>query len=194
MEQQFLQRIAELAQKDPREAIKQAGEMKDPDMKARALATVVEAVGEKDPETARTVMTRAIELLPDLQRPMTVLTVVMATADDNLRKVLTPQLEQQLIEGFFKSIDRFLKRDLDPDLPNLSDRDVWPSTQLVRALMMGIGAEQADTAAPLLEQIKDLDLRLIAQAALVRGLLGEQLHSLNMNFSTKDGKLPPNVF
>ena len=60
--------------------------------------------------------------------------------------------------------------------------------------MMGIGAEQADTAAPLLEQIKDLDLRLIAQAALVRGLLGEQLHSLNMNFSTKDGKLPPNVF
>ena len=193
-EQQFLQRISELAQKDPREAIKQAGEMKDPDLKARALGTVVEAVGEKDPETARTVMTRAIELLPDLQRPMTVLSVVMATADDNLQKVLTPQMEQQLIDGFFKSIDRFLKRDLDPDLPNLSDRDVWPSTQLMRALMMGIGADQVDTAAPLLEQIKDLDLRLLAQAALARGLLGEQLHSLNMNFSAKDGKLPPNVF
>ena len=145
-------------------------------------------------ETARAVMTRAIELLPDLQRPMTVLSVVMATADDNLQKVLTPQMEQQLINGFFKSIDRFLKRDLDPDLPNLSDRDVWPSTQLMRALMMGIGADQVDTAAPLLEQIKDLDLRLLAQAALARGLLGEQLHSLNMNFSAKDGKLPPNVF
>ena len=39
----------------------------------------------------------------------------------------------------------------------------------MRALMMGIGAEQADTAAPLLEQIKDLDLRLLAQAALARG-------------------------
>ena len=56
------------------------------------------------------------------------------------------------------------------------------------------GAEQAETATPLLDQIKDLDLRLLAQAALARGLLGEQLHSLNMNFSAKDGKLPPNVF
>ena len=193
-EQQFLQRIAELAQKDPREAIKQAGELKDPDWKAQALTAVVGAVGEKDPETARTVISRAIELLPDLQRPMSVLSVVMATADDDLQKLLTPQLEQQLIEGFFASIGRFLKRDLDPDLPNLSDRDVWPSTQLMRALMMGIGADQAETAAPLLEQVKDLDLRLLAQVALARGLLGEQLHSLDMNFSAKDGKLPPNVF
>ena len=60
--------------------------------------------------------------------------------------------------------------------------------------MMSVGAAQPEFSEPLLEQVKDADLRLLAQVALARGLLGEQLHSLNMNFSVKDGKLPANAF
>ncbi len=59
--------------------------------------------------------------------------------------------------------------------------------------MMQLGAEYPDVAQPHLEQVKDVELRLLAQVALARGLLGQQLHSLNMNFSAKDGNLPPNA-
>lgn len=193
-EQQFLQRIAEMARKDPREAIKQADEVRDTDLKARALGTVVEALHKDDPAAVRTVMSRAIEMLPKLERPMSVLALITSTFDEDLAKMLTPHLQQQLIEAFFASIGKFLKRDLDPDLPNLADRDEWPSTQLMRAVMMSVGAEQPDVAEPLLEQVKDADLRLLAEVALARGLLGEQLKSLSMNFAAKDGRLPPNVF
>jgi tetratricopeptide (TPR) repeat protein len=193
-EQQFLQRVADAAKKDPREAIKLADEVKDADLKARALGTVVETLHKDDPAAARAVIARAIEMLPKLERPMSVLSLLTVAFDEESAKLLTPQLQQQLIEAFFSSIGKFLKRDLDPDLPNLADRDDWPSTQLMRAVMMSVGAEQPDIAEPLLEQVKDTELRLLAQVALARGLLGEQLKSLNMNFVGQDGKLPPNVF
>jgi tetratricopeptide (TPR) repeat protein len=193
-EQQFLQRVADTAKKDSREAVKLADEVKDTDLKARALGTIVDTLGKDDPAAARIVMARAIDMLPKLERPMSVLAIVTTVLDDELGKLLTPQLQQQLIEAFFASIGKFLKRDLDPDLPNLADRDEWPSTQLMRAVMMSVGAAHPDVAEPLLEQIKDTELRLLAQVALARGLLGEQLKSLNMNFAGKDGKLPPNVF
>ncbi|MBY0505567.1 MAG: hypothetical protein K2X03_16760 [Bryobacteraceae bacterium] len=193
IEGQMLQRLSELAQKDPREAMKQAGQMKDADLKARALATVLDAVGTKDADAARATVTRAIELLPELQRAMSILSVIMAMADDELIKLLTPQLQSQLVEGSFAAITRCLKRDLDPDEPNLADRDEWPSTQLMRGLMMGLGANHPDLAEPLLEQVKDVELRLIAQVALARGLLGEELHSLQINFRGKGDKLPANV-
>ncbi len=193
-EQQMLERISQAAKKDPRAAIKTVDELTDTDLKARALATVVDAVHKDDPETARAVMGRGIEMLPKLERPMSVLMLVVSTFDEDSTNLLTTQMKQQLLEGFFASVGKFLKRDLDPDLPNIAERDEWPSTQLMRAVMMSVGAEMPDVAEPLLDQVKDASLRLLAQTALARGLLGEQLKSLNMNFATSSGKLPVNAF
>ena len=127
---QFLKRVSEVARKDARAAVKLADEAGDAEWKARALSTVVETLGKDDPAAARAVMARAIEILPKLERPMSVLSLVTVALDEDLSQLLTPQLQQQLMEAFFASIGKFLKRDLDPDLPNLADRDEWPSTQL----------------------------------------------------------------
>src|SRR6185295_19872697 len=123
------------------------------------LGAVARSVGQKDPETARSVLSQCIAALDDVKDPgeRVGTWVEVADAAANIKD------EKQAWEAIGHGIEdatAMYKLDADEDSPNLAMREYWPSTQAYRGIiscateLFGVDAE------PLLMKIQDPDLAL----------------------------------
>ena len=173
-------RIGALAEKDPREALKLAEKIKDADQRLQAIVDVGNAAAEKDPAIAASVLTAAIAALDKADEPIIValsLLQLMQVAEHAKQ----PPLLAQLADKSFTATERLRASDLHKDKPNTSPRDTWPSTQCARMAMFMAGTALGLEAMPMLDKWRDPELRLVAQIALARALLGEMPHEISIN-------------
>lgn len=169
-------------EKNPREGLDAATKIEDADLRGQALARIASMAAEGDPALAETALTRALEGLDKMEKPlasaMTMLQLVHAARDAKLKSA-----RERLIEKGFSLVERLAKEDRDAKAPNTAPRDLWPSTQITRMLMFAAGEALGPDAIPLLERWRDPELRLVAQVALARSLLGLEIHELSMSIS-----------
>ena len=178
-----VERVRLAAEKDPREALKLAEKIKDADMRLSALVTVGNAAAEKqDAALSATVLAACAAAMEKADEPIGI-GMALIQMGDIAARAKQPDLVRQIAEKGFAAAELALKSDLKKDNPNTAPRDVWPSVQMARMLMLLTGRELGTDAALLLDRWKDPDLRLVAQIALARALLGEMPTEMNMSIS-----------
>lgn len=178
-----VERVRRAADKDPREALKLAEKIKDADLRLSALVAVGAAAAAKkdeDPGILATVLTACIVALEKADKPLAVGMGLMQMFEF-IEQAKQPDLIRQIADKAITATERALKSDLKKDNPNIAPRDVWPSVQMARSIMFIAGRGGLGTdAANLLERWRDADLRLVAQIALARALLGEMPNEMGM--------------
>lgn len=158
-------------QKDPQQAMATARLIPLPARRAAVLGSIAAATASTDPTTARSALKDALALVPELKDPSgrtaawdSIAGAAHALGDD--------KLTNEAIEKGMADAAEIYKKDADRDKPNPLPRHAWPSTeaflQLVRRATRLFGAE----AEPLLLQISDPDLNLLARVEMARVLVG----------------------
>lgn len=178
-------RIEALAKKDPREALRMAEKIKDPNQRLKALVDVGNVAAEKDAEVAASVLTAVTVAMEKADEPLAVafsLLQLMGVVEH----VKQPPLVAQLADKLFGVTERLQKYDRDQDKPNTAARDLWPSTQCARMAMIMAGTSLGVEAIPLLEKWRDPELRLVAQIALARAMLGEMPSEISVNIGHRN--------
>lgn len=178
-----VERVRVVAEKDPRDALKMAEKIKDADMRLSALVAVGNAAVEKeDASLAASVLSAAAVAMEKADEPIAV-GMGLIQLVEIAQHAKQPDLVRQIAEKGFAAAERMTKSDLKKDDPNTAPRDVWPSVQVARMLMILTGRELGVEAVSLLDRWKDPDLRLVAQIALARALLGEMPTEVSMLIS-----------
>jgi hypothetical protein len=180
-------RLRELAAKDPAEAMKSARAIPDADLRMQALTAVVEELGKKDSKIAVRAAAEAFDAMAKARDTMAVALPVMGLMGglkESIDNLKDPEAARHLVSKAIPVAHLLRKFDRDKENPNLSPRDIWPSTQTARMIMLPAGrALGSESAARLLDQWRDPDLRLAAQLALARAPAGEMPTQMQVHVS-----------
>jgi hypothetical protein len=179
--------MAELS-KDPAKALSMATTVPSPDTRANLLANIARATADKDPVTAGAALSKCIALLDDIKQPMMRLNA-WASVADAAHQLKDPQLAQKALERMLADGAELLRQDMNEDDPNIALRDSWPSTLAYRRSMIAAAKNLGVDAEPLLGQIKDPDIRVLAQVDLAGALLGRPRQSWSVSVNrSKPGR------
>lgn len=175
--------------KDPGKALSLVIDIPLPEVRANVLGAIARSAAEKDPTTANAALGKCVALLDDIKDPMRRIDP-WASVADAAHQLKDEKLAQKAIERMLADGNDLLKQDLDKDSPNLALRDNWPSTLAYRRTMIAAAKNLGVDAEPLLDQIKDPDMRLLAQVDYAAALLGRPRR--NFSVSVNRGGPPPN--
>jgi hypothetical protein len=143
-------------------------------------------VAESDPAKARRVLSKCLSLLDDIQYPADRV-VPLDTVAEAAGAIKDDKLAQLAIDRLLADAADLYKEDSNTDRPNRAWREYWPSTQayrraIIRATkLMGVDAE------PVLLQITDTDVNVLARITMAQALL-ERPYG---NFQTYGGRVRP---
>lgn len=168
--------------KDPEKALSLASEIPVADVRAYVLATIARSVAEDDPVTANAVLGKCMALLDEVKQPFKRLDSWVAVAAA-AHKVKDDQTAQKAISRLLADANDMLKEDANEDSPNQAARDYWPSTGAYRKAMIAAAETLGVDAEPLLSEIKDPDMRLLAQIDLAAAWLGRARQSWSWSVS-----------
>jgi len=155
---------------DPDKALSIAKTIPEPSFQADVLGKIANSVGEKDPGTAKGMLGQCISMLDDIKDPsdrLNTWTIVAQAA----HKIKDDKLSWQAIDRAMADATALYKLDADEDSPNKALREYWPSTQGYRRIVMTAAKLFGVDAEPLLLQITDPDLALLARVEMAQALL-----------------------
>jgi hypothetical protein len=155
---------------DSRKALDIARDINDASTKVRVLAAIARSVSKDDPERASTLLAQSISMLNEIKDPRDRgAWAEVAEAAHNIKD------DKQAWEAIYHGVDdatALYKLDADEDSPNMALREYWPSTHAYRSIVSTATKLFGVDAEPLLMQIHDSDLVLLAQIEIASTLLG----------------------
>lgn len=157
--------------------------VKTPAVRLELLASVISGAAASDPGSARSVLSECIDLLQGTKDPI-LRSQAWASLAEAAHHIHDDDLARASLDHAFDDASLLYKLDLDPDEPNPGPRDMWPSTNAYRKIVIsgvkifGIHAET------LLARIEDRDLNLFARVEMAQALL-DRPHNMWMVWSGK---------
>jgi hypothetical protein len=153
----------------------------DPGQRAEQLSAMASAATD-EPEIAKSVLADCMEFLKDIKDPD-------ATVEpwNNIagvaHEIKDDKLTGEAIDRALDNAAALLKRDTDPDAPNMALRDRWPSSNAYRKAAIsavkafGVGAEWV------LTRIEDPDMALYARVEMAQALLDRPHQDWSRSYS-----------
>ena len=177
--------MAALAE-SPQKALSLVNDIPLPEVKASTLGAIARSVSDKDPVTATAALTKCIALLDDLKDPSNT-TEIWADVASAAHQSGDDKIARMALERSLADAGALFKKDTDEDGPNNALREQWPSTNAYRRTMISAAKVLGVDAEPMLDQIKDPDMRVLAQIELAQALLGRPHNrwSTSVSRSTK---------
>ncbi len=157
--------------------------IKTPAVRLELLSSLVSGAAASDPVTARSLLSECMELLKGSRDPA-LRSQVWASLAEAAHQIHDDDLAREALDQAFDDAALLVKLDLDPDEPNSGPRDMWPSTNAYRRIvisgvkMFGVNAET------LLARVEDRDLNLFARVEMAQALL-DRPHHMWRNWSGK---------
>ena len=156
---------------DPQKALDAVASIPLPEMQAEVLGQIAASLGEKDPETVRSVLNRATKLLGDVKEPGPRLQpwLHMAKAAHGIKD---DKAAWEYLGRAMDDVVALYKLDTDEREGNQAIREAWPSTQAGRRVVASATAMFSVDAEPLLVRIADPEIALLARIEMAQVLLG----------------------
>lgn len=158
---------------DPRRALGIAKTIPLPEKQAEVLGMIAQAVSAQDPGTARQVLNQCVAILDGIKDPA-VRAGVWAIVAEAAHRMNDDQRAWEAVNRGMADAAALLKIDSDPGSPNTALREYWPATQNYRRIVSQAGKIFGVDAEPLLAEIADPDLALLARIELAQVLLGRE--------------------
>jgi hypothetical protein len=160
----------EAAAKDLDKGLDLVPSIPSPPKQAEALGRIAEMTGERDPASAKRVLSKCVSLLDDVKYPdnrVEVWDIVAGAA----ALVKDEALAQRAIEKLLADAAELYKDDSNGDRPNRAWRENWPSTQAFRRAVIRATKLNGVDAEPLLVKITDPDQHVLARLTMAQALL-----------------------
>jgi hypothetical protein len=160
----------EAASKDVDKGLDLVPGIPSPPKQAEVLGRIASMVGERDPATARRVLSRCIQMLDAVQYPddrVEVWDLVAGAAALLKDEVLTLRAVDKLLADAAV----LYKEDSNSDRPNRAWMENWPSTQAFRRAVLRATKLHGVDAEPLLVKITDPDQHVLARLTMAQALL-----------------------
>ncbi|GEM_PF-5565267 len=151
--------------KDPEGALAAIAQIPTPLLQVKMIETVAYFSGSKPPEEARPLLGKCAETLSKVKEPDYRANAWGAIAV-NAAKAQDMQLAITSLEKGIADARAMLKKDADPDNPNLAPRSAWPSTQMFKLLFYRAAKALGGDAEALLEKIPDAEIQIMARAEM----------------------------
>jgi hypothetical protein len=158
---------------DPRRALGIAKTIPLPEKQAEVLGMIAQGVSAQDPGTARQVLNQCIGILDEMKDPAA-RAGAWAIVAEAAHRMKDDQGAWEAVHRGMADAAALLKADSDPGSPNTALREYWPSTQNYRRIVSQAGKMFGVDAEPLLAEIADPDLALLARIELAQVLLGRE--------------------
>ena len=171
---------------NPDKALALVREIQLDQQRAQTLASIANSMADKDPSTAKAVLTECSHLLDKMKDPQNTVSPYIDIAEA-AHKIKDDERARLALDKAMTGATALYKRDVNADEPNEALREYWPSTQSYRRIiyrattMYGIDAEY------ILPNISDPDLQLLASIEMARALLKKPAKSGNTSVS-RSGK------
>jgi hypothetical protein len=150
--------------------------------RARALASAANSVADKDPSTAKAVLTECSALLDKIKDPQNTVGPYVDIAEA-AHKIKDEERARLAIDKALTGATALYKLDVNSDEPNEALREYWPSTQSYRRIIYRAAAMYGPDAEYILPTITDPDLQLLTSIELARSLLKKPAKSGNISFN-----------
>lgn len=160
----------EAASKDIDKALDLVPGIPSPPKQAEVLGRIAGMLGERDPATARRVLSKCMLMLDDVQYPddrVEVWDLVAGAAALLKDEALT----LRAIDKLLSDAAVLYKDDSNADRPNRAWRENWPSTQAFRRAVIRATKLQGVDAEALLAKITDPDQHVLARLTMAQALL-----------------------
>ena len=167
--------LLKLAAKRPQEALDRNAEVEVPALRAELIARIA-AIHAKaqSVEAATHTLAKASALLDELKEPGDRIGARIAIAEA-AKRLNAPKQALDTFAAAFSDVEQIYRQDTDPEQPNLSVREFWPSIQSCRILAWSAAASLGIQVPSLLPAITSPDLTVIAQIAMAAGLAGQRM-------------------
>lgn len=156
---------------DPQKALDMIPSIPLPEAQAELLGQIASSLGEKDPEKARSVLSRAAKLLTDVKEPreriQPWLNLAQAAHRINDAKGAWDYLERAMDDAV-----ALYRADTSEKAANMAIREEWPSTQYARRIVTAAAKLYSVDAEPLLVKITDPEIALLVRIEMAQALLG----------------------
>jgi len=152
-------------QKDPAGALAAIAQIPTPLLQVKMIETVAYFSGSKPPEEARPLLGKCAETLSKVAEPDYRANAWGAIAL-NAAKAQDMQLAVTSLDKGVADARVMLKKDADPDSPNLAPRSAWPSTQMFKLLFYRAAKALGADAEALLERIPDAEIQIMARVEM----------------------------
>jgi hypothetical protein len=150
--------------------------------------TAVIGLASDEPEIAKSLLSRCIELLKDVKDPPHRAESWSAVALA-AHQIMDDKLAREAPDHAFDDAEEIYKPDMDADDPNPGPRDVWPFTNACHRIMISGAKIFGIDSSTLLNRITDPDMPVFARVELAQALLDRPRDIWN-NYSQKTKKQP----
>lgn len=138
--------------------------------RASALSQMARRVADKDPSTAKSVLTQCFNLLDDIKKPKDTVDAYVDVAEA-AHKVQDEERARLALDRAVTGATELYEKDIDAEAPNMAPREYWPSTQSYRRIIYRATSMYGSDAGYMLPKINDPDLHLLASIEMARSLL-----------------------
>ncbi|MBS1855112.1 MAG: hypothetical protein JST11_07090 [Acidobacteria bacterium] len=167
----------EAAASDPEKGLDLVSGIPSPPKQAEVLGRIAEMTGDRDPDTARRVLSKCVSLLDSVKYPddrVTDWDIVAGAAT----LIKDEALAQRAIDKMLADAAEMYTTDADKDRPNRAWRENWPSTQALRRAVIRATRLHGVDAAATLVKITDPDQNVLARITMAQALLGRPFDRL----------------
>ncbi len=154
--------------------------------RAQTLANIANSIADKDPSTAKAVLTECFHLLEKIKDPQNTVTPYVDIAE-TAHKIKDDERARLAIDKALTGATALYKSDVNADAPNQALREYWPSTQSYRRIIYRATTMYGVNAEYILPSITDSDLQLLASIEMARALLKKPAKSGSVSVS-RSGK------
>jgi len=141
----------------------------DPGQRAEQLSSIASAVTD-EPAIAKSILTDCMEIMKDIKDPDATVEPWNNIADV-AHEIKDDKLTGEAIDHALDNAAALLRRDTDPDKPNIGLRDQWPSVNAYRKAAISAVKSFGVDAQWVLTRIEDPDMGLYARVEMAQALL-----------------------
>jgi hypothetical protein len=170
-EMQRSAKIASDAEEHPQDALANAGAIQNKSFRTQALMGIARINAKKNPSVAKSALSQAVDLAPDLPEPAIQMFMMRDAAETYLRMDETDSAKKVIEKGLGLA-DKAYKADANADDPNKALKAYWPSTEGYRSMLRVASKISPQWAATLLKDIADPDVKVSAEAAMALQYIG----------------------
>jgi hypothetical protein len=191
--QRNVQQVIDSSEKDPEQAIAQAGalpassgEPLPQSPRGRALEAIAKANLKDHPAIAKQATDELRKMAEDLSGEAQAM--YLASAANLYLQLGDNDTAERVVSAGFKAAEKMLEEDANADDPNTALKAWWPSTDAYRRFVEIETKISHRSTANILKEIKDSEIRTVESIMVARTLLGVPMAQFTIARSTKSGK------
>lgn len=167
---------------NPEKALALIREIPIESQRAHSLAIAANSIADKDPSTAKAVLTQCVALLDQIKDPKNTVDPYLDIAEA-AHKIKDEERARLAVDKAVTGAIALYKDDVNADAPNQALREYWPSTQSYRRIIYRAASMYGIDAEYILPGITDPDLQLLASIEMARSLLKKPAKSGDVSIS-----------